>query len=131
MFYCQSAQYQAINNAKQEALYQNQQKQFQQSYGITNPTVTAEPANANTADQKYNETVLGMKYDDSGALQNPFESAPSATSAPQQQAITCFDGSLPDANGCCAGEVYTDMGNLGFNCCPQDEEGADCFPPIK
>lgn len=33
-----------------------------------------------------------------------------------------------DENGCCAGEIYTDMGDLGFNCCPAD---GDCFPPIK
>ena len=34
----------------------------------------------------------------------------------------------PDENGCCPGEKYTDMGVLGFNCCP--ETGGDCFPPI-
>ncbi len=34
----------------------------------------------------------------------------------------------PDENGCCPGEKYTDMGELGFNCCP--ESGGDCFPPI-
>lgn len=45
--------------------------------------------------------------------------------------ITCPDGTVPDDNGCCPGEVYTDMGQMGFNCCPQDEEGGDCFPPIK
>ncbi|MBP3316162.1 MAG: hypothetical protein J6L70_00990 [Alphaproteobacteria bacterium] len=35
----------------------------------------------------------------------------------------------PDENGCCPGEIYMDMGELGFNCCP--ETGGDCFPPIK
>lgn len=40
----------------------------------------------------------------------------------------CPDGTAPDVNGCCAGEVYTDMGEMGFNCCPQ--EGGDCFPPL-
>lgn len=34
----------------------------------------------------------------------------------------------PDENGCCPGEKYTDMGELGFNCCP--ETGGDCFPPM-
>lgn len=29
----------------------------------------------------------------------------------------------------CLGEVYTDMADLGFNCCPDD--GGDCFPPIR
>ncbi|MBD5391854.1 hypothetical protein HDR66_03555 [bacterium] len=40
----------------------------------------------------------------------------------------CLDGTSPDKYGCCAGEVYTDMGELGFNCCP---DFGDCFPPIK
>lgn len=42
---------------------------------------------------------------------------------------TCVDGSVPDKNGCCTGEVYTDMGDLGYNCCP--ESGGDCFPPLR
>jgi hypothetical protein len=44
-------------------------------------------------------------------------------------ALKCLDGTLPDRNGCCTGEVYTNMGDLGYNCCPS--EGGDCFPPIK
>ena len=44
-------------------------------------------------------------------------------SEPKEQ--TC---ETPDDNGCCPGEIYTDMGDLGFNCCP--ESGGDCFPPI-
>lgn len=40
----------------------------------------------------------------------------------------CPDGAEPDMNGCCAGEIYTDMGDAGFNCCP--ETGGDCFPPL-
>ncbi len=43
--------------------------------------------------------------------------------------ITCPDNGVPDENGCCAGETYTDMGGYGFNCCP-DGDGP-CFPPIK
>lgn len=34
----------------------------------------------------------------------------------------------PDENGCCPGEVYTDMGDLGFNCCPTD--GGMCMTPM-
>lgn len=40
----------------------------------------------------------------------------------------CKDNASPDLNGCCPGETYTDMGDYGFNCCP--DEGGDCFPPI-
>lgn len=35
----------------------------------------------------------------------------------------------PDENGCCPGEKYTDMGELGFNCCPED--GNTCYPPME
>jgi hypothetical protein len=35
----------------------------------------------------------------------------------------------PDKNGCCPGETYTDMDDLGWNCCP--DSGGDCFPPIE
>ncbi|MBQ4070732.1 MAG: hypothetical protein IJD52_05205 [Alphaproteobacteria bacterium] len=41
----------------------------------------------------------------------------------------CSDGSDPDKHGCCAGEIYTDMNDLGFNCCP--EVGGDCYPPLR
>lgn len=43
--------------------------------------------------------------------------------------LKCPDGTPTDKHGCCAGEVYTNMGDLGSNCCP--ESGGDCFPPIK
>lgn len=43
--------------------------------------------------------------------------------------MICTDGAAADANGCCPGEVYTDMGDRGFNCCP--ETGGNCFPPMK
>ena len=43
--------------------------------------------------------------------------------------LKCLDGTSPDKNGCCAGEIYTNMGDLGYNCCPKS--GGDCFPPIK
>lgn len=41
----------------------------------------------------------------------------------------CDGGAYPDKHGCCPGEVYTDMADLGFNCCP--EIGGDCFPPLR
>lgn len=40
-------------------------------------------------------------------------------------AVAC---TTPDANGCCPGEVYTDMGPQGFNCCPTS--GGMCFAPM-
>ena len=71
--------------------------------------------------------MIGITYDDEGYVENPY-SEPATEAAPEEAVLTCMDGSLPDANGCCAGEIYTDMGEMGFNCCP--EAGGDCFPPI-
>jgi len=34
----------------------------------------------------------------------------------------------PDANGCCPGETYKDLGDAGFNCCTENDE--HCFPPM-
>ncbi|MCQ2562805.1 MAG: hypothetical protein MJ158_04300 [Alphaproteobacteria bacterium] len=41
----------------------------------------------------------------------------------------CDNGLRPDKNGCCAGEIYTNMGDDYMACCP--ENGEYCFPPIK
>ena len=120
--YCQSLNYQAISNAQQDAYYQNQQQVFQETYGTAGNQTTQQQ-------QAYNEDILGLTYDDSGAIQNPFiETATEEEAAVTETVITCPDGGAPDANGCCAGEIYTDMGEQGFNCCP--ESGGDCFPPI-
>ena len=120
--YCQSLNYQAISNAQQDAYYQNQQQVFQETYGTAGNQTTQQQ-------QAYNKDILGLTYDDSGAIQNPFiETATEEEAAVTETVITCPDGGAPDANGCCAGEIYTDMGEQGFNCCP--ESGGDCFPPI-
>ncbi|MBQ0013069.1 MAG: hypothetical protein KBS86_00655 [Proteobacteria bacterium] len=120
LFSCQANQYQAINNAKQAALYANQSDPNNAN------SVAAATANGT---QAYNEQVLGLKYNADGSIQNPFNSSTNNTAAAAAPVITCEDGNLPDTYGCCAGEVYTDMGDQGFNCCPSS--GGDCFPPIK
>ena len=125
LFYCQSNQYKAINNARQDALYQNQQEQFKNNYTVNN---NAGGLTGISGDKAYNEQVLGLKYEDSGAIVNPFSKPVSEPEAEAPATIGCLDGTQPDANGCCTGEVYTDMGEDGFNCCP--EAGGDCFPPI-
>lgn len=38
----------------------------------------------------------------------------------------CSDGNAPDANGCCAGEIFTALDD-GVACCATDE----CYPPMK
>ncbi len=117
-FYCRSmGTYDAINNAKQKAVFENQQQQME----------TKTPQGS----QAYNEQVLGLKYNDDGSIQNPFKKSSSSAPAPAQNisVVTCDGGANPDANGCCPGETYTDMGEQGFNCCP--DAGGDCFPPIE
>ena len=42
----------------------------------------------------------------------------------------CADGSAPNKFGCCGDEVFKDLGNTVFACCPKDGAG-DCFPPLK
>ena len=115
-FYCRSfGTYDAINNAKQQAVFENQQEQMQQ--------------NTPKGSVEYNTQVLGLEYNSDGTIKNPFKKE---TPAPAQQqntsVITCEGGANPDSNGCCPGETYTDMGEQGFNCCPNT--GGDCFPPI-
>ena len=126
LFYCQSNQYKAINNARQEAIYQNQQSTDNKN-SIAN--TGAKPSDG-VYTKDYNEQVLGLKYNEDGSIKDPYktEKAPVAETAAEQNVITCQDGLAPDANGCCTGEEYTDMGEQGFNCCPVT--GGDCFPPI-
>lgn len=41
----------------------------------------------------------------------------------------CGDGTKPNRFGCCADEVFRDLGNARFACCPKS--GGDlCFPPL-
>lgn len=42
----------------------------------------------------------------------------------------CPDGAAPNSFGCCAGERFTNMGNLVFACCPKSGEG-ECYSPLK
>ena len=117
--YCQSLNYQAINTARQNAVFENQQS-------TSNSNSIASISNQGT--KAYNEQVLGLKYNESGAIENPFAKPATEAAPAEDTSLKCLDGSNPDANGCCAGETYTDMGEQGFNCCP--DTGGDCFPPI-
>ncbi len=42
----------------------------------------------------------------------------------------CADGSKPNKFGCCGDEIFRDLGNAVFACCPKDG-GNECFPPFK
>ena len=40
----------------------------------------------------------------------------------------CADGTKPNKYGCCTDEIFKDLGDLVFACCPKD--GGDCYEPI-
>ena len=105
---------------------------FSNTYGSATQNLTSTGQIAGLSgiqgSQAYNENVLGLTYNDDGTIQNPFADNSSTTTETVETVITCEGGALPDEYGCCPGEIYTDMGEQGFNCCP--ETGGDCFPPI-
>jgi hypothetical protein len=126
--YCESQNYQAKNNAKQAAYNESVKTQAEKKYGnvtFNQTTGTFSQSGSDEQIKAYNQDILGLKYDEEDNIINPWEK-PNDVIA--EEVLTCEDGAAPDANGCCAGETYTDMGEAGFNCCP--DAGGDCFPPI-
>ena len=129
LLYCESLNYQAINNAKQAVYNENVQQKASTKYGdfqFNQTTNTLNQTGQEEQKKAYNTEVLGLQYDDEGYIKNPFEKPANTV---EQDVLTCEDGNAPDENGCCAGETYTDMGEEGWNCCP--DSGGDCFPPIE
>ena len=127
--YCESQNYKAINNAKQAAYNENVKTQATEKYGnveFNQTTGTFKQSGTDEQIKAYNQEVLGLKYDANDNIINPWEK-PNDVIA--EEVLTCEDGAAPDLNGCCAGETYTDMGESGFNCCP--DTGGDCFPQIE
>lgn len=130
--YCESQNYQAINNVKNTAYKNNLKKQEdanQKKYGFSQEW-TNDGLQTNFDDdeleQKYNEEVLGLKYDDEGNMINPF--AKPASVVANQDILTCEGGGTPDMNGCCPGETFTTDDN-GNNCC-LDSASGECYEPL-
>ena len=127
--YCQAQNYQAKNQAKYDAYYQN--KTTNAKYSNTVEQDDSGKINTIYSDE-FNKNVLGLEYEkddegnDTGIIKNPFEK-PAAIVPEPVGSLDC-DGQSPDQYGCCPGETYTDMGDQGFNCCP--DGGGDCFPPL-
>ena len=116
--YCDSLNYQSKKALQYDIYREDQQQQYQQKIEDL----------GGVGSQQFNQEILGVQYNDDGTVKNPYASTATATTIEETAVLTCEDGTPPDANGCCAGEIYTDMGEQGFNCCP--ESGGDCFPPI-
>ena len=140
--YCESQNYQAINNAKQAAYNENVKTQAAEKYGTKtfDQATGTYDTSGQTEDQKkaYNTEILGLTYDDEGNIINPFAKPASAVENGMEQDILMCEGDIaPDRYGCCPGETYTDMGledpaNTDgphtYACCPAGD--GDCFPPI-
>ena len=117
LLWCKSLNYESKKALQYDVYREDQQKQYQQKIQDL----------GGVGSQQFNEQILGVQYNTDGTVANPYGTT---TEVVEEAApvLTCEDGNPPDANGCCAGEIYTDMGEQGFNCCP--EAGGDCFPPI-
>ena len=119
LLWCKSQNYESKKALQYEAYREDQKQQYQQKIqDLGGPD-----------SQEFKEQILGVKYNDDGSVKNPYESAPAPVAEETVDVLLCLDGTAPDANGCCTGEIYTDMGEQGFNCCP--ETGGDCFPPMN
>lgn len=126
--YCQAQNYQAVNQAKYDAYYQNKMKNSTMTNTIAQNDDTG--IITTTYSDEFNKDVLGLQYDGDNII-NPFEK-PAAPAADTVGTLLCEDGTSPDANGCCTGEIYTEMGpdsDLPYACCPAGS--GDCFPPLE
>ncbi len=127
--YCQAQNYQAKNQAKYETYYDNKTKTGIQLIDSEGNTLSKGDEGY---EKEYNKQVLGLNYakdadgEETDVIVNPFDK--SANTSQPVGSLDC-DGAAPDQYGCCPGEVYTDMGDQGFNCCPSG--GGDCFPPLE
>lgn len=84
-----------------------------------------------TTDAEPMQDVDGETQESDVALE---QDAPSEDELLEQElanldAGLCADGTEPNKFGCCGDELFKDLGNTVFACCPKD--GGDCFPPIK
>jgi len=129
--------YMSINNARQAALWQQQQG----AGGIINDQGGVWQAHT----PEWNQNVLGMTTTETTSgntwLDNPWSNDPwtpepepwddwGGGAAASGGGLMCDDGSTPDGNGCCAGETLEDLGS-GWYCCPDWDPDGDCFPPLQ
>lgn len=124
--YCQAQNYQGKTQAQYEAYYQNKVANAKYSNEVSKDADTGMVTTKYS--EEFNRDVLGLEYDEDGNIKNPFEKPVAAAPATESVGSLDCDGAAPDQYGCCPGETYTDMGDQGFNCCP--DSGGDCFPPL-
>jgi type IV secretory pathway VirB10-like protein len=122
-------QYQSKNMAAQDA--------YSDYLNVQGGVLKSDGTVLSKGTEEYNKEVLGIKYkeldDGNKIMLNPSASLSEAKPAPPiaDPSLTCDGGTPPDKDGCCPGETYTDMGAEGWNCCPDGDLNADCFPPME
>ena len=140
LMYCESQNYQAINNAKQAVYNQSVQEQASNKYGsfkFNQTTGEFEQIGDKEQQKAYNTEVLGLTYSEPDEDGNEYIIDPFAKPASAiDPALLCEDGTMVDSHGCCTGETYTDNGPSDpdnpdspheFVCCPPEGE---CFTPV-
>ncbi len=71
-------------------------------------------------EEKSTETTVAEEIDEEALLEQELA---------YLDAGLCADGTKPNKFGCCGDEIFKDLGNTVFACCPKT--GGDCFPPIE
>ncbi len=84
------------------------------------PVVVNKPA-YNAGPQNDNMFVAAEEYET-----ETIAPAPAQAAAPAE-ALVCDDGLAPDANGCCAGELFSELAD-GYACC--SSLTGECYPPM-
>ncbi|MBD5400289.1 hypothetical protein HDR61_00875 [bacterium] len=83
----------------------------------------------NAGAQNENMFVAADNYDtDTVAAPSVYEDTVVTATQYESADVTCEDGTVPDGNGCCTGEVYTDTGGNGMACC--SAATGECYPPM-
>lgn len=83
--------------------------------------------------QKQVKQMANSRSPRAKSIEAEFEKKCSSMDLPEiedeEVAFMCDDDTTPDGNGCCSGEIYTDLGDGEMVCCP--EYGDECFKPLK
>ncbi len=89
----------------------------------TEPVMTQEMAAVETVAA---EPVVNKPAYNVSQQENMFVASSDYETDNDDDSMTCSDGGMPDAFGCCGGETFTDMGDGTGACCAGDE----CYPPM-
>ncbi len=99
---------------------------------VESPFITAPEPVATPAEPVVNKPAYNVSQQENMFVAAPdYETDATYYSDTQydEPAETCDGGALPNANGCCPGEIFTDMEDGTFACCTSD--GVECFPPMQ